>query len=53
MTFDPNKTGAQWPKRAKVSLQPVDLGRMTTVQEVCLDSREWNETRSTGGLADL
>ncbi|KAL8980827.1 MAG: hypothetical protein Q9205_004207 [Flavoplaca limonia] len=38
MTFDPNKTGTQWPKRAKVSLPSVDLGRMTTVQEVCLDS---------------
>ncbi|KAL9001337.1 MAG: hypothetical protein Q9169_000228 [Polycauliona sp. 2 TL-2023] len=42
-TFDPAKTGAQWPKRAKASLQSVDLGRMTTVQEACLDSREWNE----------
>ena len=43
MTFDLNKTGTPWPKRAKVSLPSVDLGRMTTVQEVCLDSREWIE----------
>ncbi|KAL8670359.1 MAG: hypothetical protein Q9168_005101 [Polycauliona sp. 1 TL-2023] len=37
-TFDPSRTGAQWPKRAKVGLQSVDLGRMTTVQEACIDS---------------
>lgn len=41
-TFDPSKTGALWPKRTKASLQSVDLGRMTTVQEICLDSREWD-----------
>lgn len=41
-TFDPSKTGALWPKRAKASLPSVDLGRMTTVQEACLDSREWD-----------
>ncbi|KAL8807613.1 MAG: hypothetical protein Q9182_000597 [Xanthomendoza sp. 2 TL-2023] len=37
-SFDPSRTGALWPKRVKVSLASVDLGRMTTVQEACLDS---------------
>ncbi|KAL8765812.1 MAG: hypothetical protein Q9209_007216 [Squamulea sp. 1 TL-2023] len=37
-SFDPSRNGALWPRRVKVSLPSVDLGRMTTVQEACLDS---------------